>query len=261
VTVALSGDGGDELFFGYPRYEYHADAAWALTLPAPLQHAAANVAKWLPTRRLRRIADVLGNTSQDPYARFVAWMPSEDIRRMAGASDVEAPVYSDMLAKLRDVPWSLRPGLLDLVSYLPDDILAKVDRASMAASLEVRAPLLDHRVVEFALGLPLEQKRRGGTMKWLLRRILYKRVPRELVDRPKMGFGVPLENWFHGPLRERMDDYCAGDDLAAIGLDPQPIQKMWRAFKAGHRPRPDLLWQGFVLVAWARRFITSRVNA
>ncbi len=124
----------------------------------------------------------------------------------------------------------------------------------MAVALEVRSPLLDHRVVELALGLPYALKRRDGATKWLLRRLLYKRVPPALVDRPKMGFGVPLADWFRGPLRERMDSYCAGPDLEDIGVDPTLVRQAWRSF-ADRRPvRPDLLWQAFVLVAWSRRF-------
>ena len=257
VTVALSGDGGDELFFGYPRYQYHADASWLFAMPAGVQHVAAHMARHLPTRRLRRIADVLGDTSDDPYARFIAWTPSADIRRITGGPEAEAPLYAEMRARLRDLPRDVQPGLLDLVSYLPDDILTKVDRTSMAVSLEVRAPLLDHRVVEFALGLPQRYKRRDAVSKWLLRRMLYKRVPRPLIERPKMGFGVPLDDWFAGPLHARMESYCAGDDLEAIGLDPRAFREMWQTFKNGGRPRPDLLWQAFVLVAWTRRFVTG----
>jgi len=258
VTVALSGDGGDEIFFGYPRYRYHADAAWALKLPGPLRLAAARAAGHLPTRRLRRIADVLRNDDEDTYSRFVAWFSADDVRKTAGSASSDAPLYRDALERSGHLTPALRPGLLDLVSYLPDDILTKVDRASMAVSLEVRAPLLDHRVVEFALGLPLHMKRRGRTMKWLLRRLLYKRVPRQLVDRPKMGFGVPLRSWLLGPLREQMNDYCQGDDLEQLGLDPAPIRALWREFSAGRHHRPDLVWQTFVLIAWSRRFVTAR---
>jgi asparagine synthase (glutamine-hydrolysing) len=257
VTVALSGDGGDELFFGYPRYQYHADAAWALGLPEGMRLAAARAASHLPTRRLRRIADVLRNNEDDTYARFVAWHSPEDVRRISGVAPGDAPLYRSTLERSGDMNAALRPGLLDLVSYLPDDILTKVDRTSMAVSLEVRAPLLDHRVAEFALGLPLQLKRRGGTMKWLLRQLLYKRVPRQLVERPKMGFGVPLRSWFLGPLREQMDDYCAGDDLSQLGLDPAPIRDLWRDFVLGRNHRSDLVWQAFVLVAWSRRFVTA----
>ncbi len=254
VTVALSGDGGDELFFGYPRYVHYTDSAWALGLPAPIRRAAAGVARHLPTRRLRRIADVLQNDEPDLYGRFVAlWTPTE-IEGMTGACPAVAPFYDEALRRGAQLPTADLPPLLDLVAYLPDDILAKVDRASMAVGLEVRAPLLDHRVVELALGLPHSLKRREGATKWLLRRLLYKRVPRELVDRPKMGFGVPLADWFRGPLRERMNSYCAGPDLEDIGLDPTPIRNAWRSFVDRRPVRPDLLWQAFMLVAWSRRF-------
>jgi asparagine synthase (glutamine-hydrolysing) len=261
VTVALSGDGGDELFFGYPRYQFHVAAGWALKLPRPMQKAAAWGAAQMPTPRLRRIADVMGDPGVDPYGRLVGWMPWDEIEAITGGRDAEAPAYAAMLRRIGRVPVPMQPSLLDLVSYLPDDILTKVDRASMAASLEVRAPLLDHRVVEFALSLSDRQRRRGRMTKWLLRKLLYKRVPRALVDRPKMGFGVPLEDWFRGPIRARMNDHCASDDLSAIGLDSQPVRRLWNGFLAGRRPRPDLLWQALMLMAWSRRFIRSRVAA
>ena len=170
MTVALSGDGGDELFFGYPRYRYHSDTSWILDLlPPSLAHAAGNAARYLPTRRTRRIADVLSNTDRDWYVRFVAWLTNEEIAGLTGAPAEDAPLYRAMSERAGHLPSDVRSGLLDIVSYLPDDILTKVDRASMAVSLEVRAPLLDHRVVEFALGLPIRLKRRGTTVKWLLR--------------------------------------------------------------------------------------------
>lgn len=256
VTVALSGDGGDELFFGYPRYRYFTDASWALHLPRPLRTAAARVARHAPGRRLRRVADVLDCDAEDEYSRFVTWFSDHQVRAIAGSPPPEAPLYAEALGRVAQLPRQARPGLLDLVSYLPDDILVKVDRASMAVSLEVRAPLLDHRVVEFALRLPPGMKYRNGEMKWLLRRMLYKRVPRALVDRPKMGFGVPLRDWFNGPLEGRMDEYCASDAFESVGLDPVPIRMLWREFKAGAPHRPDLLWQAFTLAAWARTHIT-----
>ena len=241
VTVALSGDGGDELFLGYPRYRLHTQAAAALGMPRALRHAVAFGAAQLPTRRLRRIADVLRSDDTDPYARFVSWWRPDDIARLTGRRPPDAPAYADVQARAGALSREDRVALLDLVSYLPEDILTKVDRASMAVSLEVRAPLLDHRVAEFALGLPSSLKRRGRTTKWLLRRLLYKRVPRALIDRPKMGFGVPLADWFRGPLRERMDSYCAGPDFEDVGLDPGPVRRLWAA-----------------LAAWSRRFRTAR---
>ncbi len=252
VTVALSGDGGDELFFGYPRYRFHSSAATVLSMPRSLRRAAAFGAARMPTRRLRRIADVLRSDDEDRYAGFISWWSPADIATLTGRKPIDAPLYADVLRRSVGLARDDRPGLLDLVSYLPEDILTKVDRASMAVSLEVRAPLLDHRVVEFALGLSTSLKRRAGAMKWLLRQLLYKRVPRELVDRPKMGFGVPLEDWFRGPLRERMDAYCSGADLEDLGINPAPVRTLWAEFQAGQTHRTDLLWQMFTLVAWSR---------
>jgi asparagine synthase (glutamine-hydrolysing) len=252
VTVTLSGDGGDELFFGYPRYRYHATSDWALRLPKPVRIIAAFGAARLPTRRLRRIADVFRSNDEDRYARFISWWSPVQIAGLMTGGAVEAPLYADARARGRGVERDTRPGLLDLVSYLPEDILTKVDRASMAVSLEVRAPLLDHRVVEFALRLPTNMKFRHGSMKWILRRLLYKRVPKHLVERPKMGFGVPLPSWLLGPLRERMESYCAGDDLEEMGINPDPFRDLWTAFIAGKTHRADLIWQMFSLVAWSR---------
>lgn len=252
VTVALSGDGGDELFFGYPRYQYHSTASMVLAMPRPLRRVAALGAAQLPTRRLRRIGDVLRHDDDDTYARFISWWSPSEIETMTGRPPTEAAFYADARERSRSLARDARPGLLDLVSYLPEDILTKVDRASMAVSLEVRAPLLDHRVVEFALSLPSTLKRRGKTTKWILRQLLYRRVPRELIDRPKMGFGVPLEDWLAGPLRERMQDYCVGPDLEALGIDPRTVRARWKEFLSGTNRRTDLLWQIFSLVAWAR---------
>jgi asparagine synthase (glutamine-hydrolysing) len=252
VTVALSGDGGDELFFGYPRYRFHAVSSSVLALPLPVRRAVARGARYLPTRRLRRIGDVLASDDKDAYARFVTWWSRDDVVSLTGESAPQAPFYADAVSRVGRLPRADRPGVLDLVSYLPEDILTKVDRASMAVSLEVRAPLLDHRVVEFALGLPRRLKYRDRSTKWILRRLLYKRVPPALIERPKLGFGVPLAEWFRGPLRERMDSYSAGPDLQDLGLDPRPVRAMWSNFKVGRSHRTDLLWQMFMLVAWSR---------
>lgn len=254
VTVSLSGDGGDELFFGYPRYRYHASAASILALPRPLRRGAALAADRVPTRRARRIADVLRNDELDYYARFVSFFTPTEIAELTGAPPVAPLLYADALARSTSMARAARPCLLDLVSYLPEDILTKVDRASMAVSLEVRAPLLDHRVVELALKLPLGLKHHGRTMKWILRQMLYRRVPSTLIDRPKMGFGVPLADWFRGPLRERMESYCSGPELLDLGVEPGPIRAMWREFQQGRSHRVYALWLMFSLMAWARRF-------
>jgi asparagine synthase (glutamine-hydrolysing) len=255
VTVALSGDGGDEVFLGYPRYTYFEHSLWMLYVPRPLRRLGAALARRAPQRRVRRAADVLEADGLDPYSRFVTWFNPSLIREVAGSDAAQAPLYREMLGRVRGLPRPAQAGLLDMVSYLPDDILVKVDRASMATSLEVRAPLLDHRVVERALQMPLAFKYSRGETKRLLRQLLYKRVPRPLVDRPKMGFSVPLRAWFDGPLRTRMDEYCEGSAFDALGLDPAPIRQMWHEFKAGAPLRADLIWQAYILAAWSHSFV------
>jgi asparagine synthase (glutamine-hydrolysing) len=230
VTVALSGDGGDELFFGYHRYHNHA----------------------------KRLAEI--SPENDPvdelqqYAHWHVSWPDAEIKALLGRVAVKSPAHESMQRKLQLFPALERPPILDLVTYLPEQILTKVDRASMAASLEARAPFLDHRVVEFSLGLPLELKWRNREGKWLLRRLLYKRAPRQLVDRPKMGFSVPLAEWFRGGLREQISNDFAGTLLEELEIDPRPVRLLWRDLIAGKSDSVDLIWTLFALTSWARRW-------
>ena len=141
--------------------------------------------------------------------------------------------------------------LLDTVTYLPDDILAKVDRASMAVGLEARVPLLDHRVVEFAWRLPPAMKVRGGQGKWLLRRVLRRYVPEQLTDRPKTGFAVPLDRWMRGTLREWTEGLLAEDRLRQGGyLEPAPIRKAWAEHLSGRRNHQNRLWAILMFESW-----------
>jgi asparagine synthase (glutamine-hydrolysing) len=257
VTVALSGDGGDELFFGYPRYFFANRGRWLLKAPRLVRHAAARLAASSPGRRMQRAAGILAQDDADPYARFVSWWSHSDMVRL-GTRVCDFPAYVTARERVAALEPRARPPLLDLVSYLPEDILTKVDRASMAASLETRCPLLDHRVVEFALKLPLALRANDRAGKLPLRRLLDRRVPRSLTDRPKMGFGVPIADWLRGPLRGRMAFYVEGPLLPALGLDPTPARLHWHDFLAGRGHRADTLWNVFALAAWAEHWKPER---
>jgi asparagine synthase (glutamine-hydrolysing) len=277
VTVALSGDGGDELFCGYGRY-LRWRSVWQMMqrIPAPLRSALARalssvpVTRWdgmlgpcmraLPARmrvaspgdKLHKLAQVL--TSDDPglvYLRFLTHWPDPGSIVIDGS---EPPTLVNRGGGPRDLDLFTEQMMkLDVLTYLPDDILVKVDRASMAVSLEARAPILDHRVAEFAARLPLSQKLRGSTGKWTLRQILAKYVPMHLTERPKMGFGVPIDSWLRGPLKDWAEDLLDESLLAKQGFfEPAPIRQLWRAHLDGRRDAQYLLWDVMMFQAWIR---------
>ena len=275
VTVALSGDGGDELFAGYNRYVWAERLARAVNLvPRPLRGASAAAlralapqtwnrlfgfvpAAWrpaLPGDKLHKITTLLDNPQPDAiYRRLVSqWERPEEVA--AAGREPRGPMWDPTIARdFRDlVP---RMQFLDMITYLPDDILTKVDRATMAVGLEGRVPLLDHRVVAYSWSLPLEFKLRGGRSKWLLRQVLDRYVPRSLIDRPKMGFGVPIDAWLRGPLREWAESLLAPARLASDGfVRVEPVRRAWREHLEGSRNWQYPLWTVLMLQAWRARW-------
>jgi len=274
VTVALSGDGGDELFGGYNRYQL-ASRMWTGLSLAPRQIRqciAALITSVSPDRwsrllsfvphrmrpsqvgdKLHKLATVLdlpdGNAI---YRRLVThWEPTEVV---PGAEEYKAILWDHELTK--EIPGFLEQmQLMDLVTYLPDDILTKVDRASMAVALEARVPLLDHRVVEFAWHLPRHAKIRGGQSKWLLRQVLDRHVPRHLIDRPKMGFGIPLAEWLRGPLREWAETFLDERRLREANLlDATRVRQYWQDHLDGRRNWQYLIWDVLMLETWRERW-------
>jgi asparagine synthase (glutamine-hydrolysing) len=274
VTVALSGDGGDEVFAGYNRYQLTSRFWRMLSLmPEPMRKVIAggvtsvSSERWnklagvlpagllppLAGDKLHKAASVLGVSDADAlYRRLVThWEPGEVVPGIAEPRGLlwDASVRGDF-PDLLD-----RMQFLDLVTYLPDDILTKVDRASMAVGLEARVPLLDHRVVEFAWRLPHAAKIRGGVTKWLLRQVLDRYVPRQMVERPKMGFAIPLGEWLKGPLREWADHLISGKTLGDSGLfDVQLVRRHWKEHLSGHRNWQYLLWDVLMFEAWRERW-------
>lgn len=275
VTVSLSGDGGDELFGGYNRYLWGGrlwrGVGW---LPQPWRQRLSQLlladspqtwsdrfefwqrllpGGWKlphPGSQLHKLARVL--PAADPqalYRQLIAHWPETEILLPGGREP--PPGLSHLQAGLEWADFSQWMMYQDLVTYLPGDILTKVDRASMGVGLETRMPFLDPAVIEFAWSLPLAFKIRRGQGKWLLRQVLHQYLPSELIERPKRGFALPLDDWLRGPLRDWAESLLAGDRLAEMaGLAPQPIRQRWAEHLAGDRNWQESLWTVLMLQAW-----------
>lgn len=275
VTVALSGDGGDELFCGYDRYRQGARMMRYLSaLPRPIRQAGAWAIGAIPSKawgavleplrptplgketngqRIHRLADYATSASVDElHRKMVSRWRFPDIA-VLGASEPDS-LLAENAPGGGDLNVAERMMQLDTITYLPDDILTKVDRASMAVSLECRAPLLDHRVAEFAFALPFDLKVRDGKSKWLLRQVLYRHVPAALIERPKMGFEVPIGLWLRGALREWAADLLSPARLKREGyLQPEVIDTMWQQHLAGSHNWGLQLWPVLMFQAWQAR--------
>jgi asparagine synthase (glutamine-hydrolysing) len=202
-----------------------------------------------PTGRvLRRLGELSG---PDTFGEFYGWANSHQLPPggLVPGKDGVSPAFA-RASGLDKTPWSAM-SLLDLITYLPDDILTKVDRASMAFGLEARTPMLDHRVVALASGLPDDLKVRNGERKWLLRQVLYRYVPRELIERPKMGFGVPVGQWLRDPLREWAENLLDEKRLRRQGvLVSDAVRCLWTEHLSGRCNHQYVLWSILMFQAW-----------
>lgn len=278
VTVALSGDGGDELFGGYNRY-LAAQKVWGPVqkLPPFVRSMAASglraltPAQWdkwfeklkpvlprklqlaIPGEKARKLSEVLSLTDGHAFYRQLTSHWTDPGSIVIGGNEPETLITNPNAWPDTDCLEHAMMAM-DAQTYMADDILTKVDRAAMAVSLETRVPMLDHRVIELAWQMPLEYKIRNGQGKWLLRQVLYRHVPKELIERPKMGFGIPLDSWLRGPLRDWAESLLCEHRLREEGFfHAGPIRAMWQEHLSGARNWQYHLWNVLMFQAWLER--------
>ncbi|MFO7560897.1 MAG: asparagine synthase (glutamine-hydrolyzing) [Desulfobacterales bacterium] len=275
VTVSLSGDGGDELFGGYNRYFWGRNIQkFSRFFPLSLRNLAARGLKaippfrWdsflyrilscLPRRyrmdtpgdRIHKFAQVIQTRTPEEMYRCMTshWLSPENLVRQ---SREPATIVTDLNLQPELDDYTSKMMYLDLATYLPDDILTKIDRASMGVGLESRVPLLDHRVVEYAWNLPLSMKIRGNQGKWILRQVLYKHLPRELIERPKTGFSIPIDSWLRGPLKEWAEELLDEDRLKSEDiLNPVLVRNAWKDHLSRKQNLQYPLWDVLMFQAW-----------
>jgi asparagine synthase (glutamine-hydrolysing) len=275
VTVALSGDGGDELFCGYNRYKI-TDKYWKKLkiIPPFLRRILANSILKISPQQIDKMYSLFSRNAQ--YANFSDKVlkgsnviASQDIADLyvgliSACNDPNSLVIDGIesnkflhskLSTLRNLDDLSLMMLMDLLTYLPDDILTKVDRAAMGVSLETRVPMLNHQIVEFAMQLPQEYKLRDNQTKWLLREVLYRRVPKELIDRPKAGFAIPIGFWLRTSLKDWADDLLSESSIHEQGFfHAVKIRERWQQHLSGTHNWEHFLWNILMFQSWHKNF-------
>jgi asparagine synthase (glutamine-hydrolysing) len=273
VTVALSGDGGDELFGGYKRYE-RVQNIWDLHQKIPpriRRFVASSLSKLSPAlidrmlspfirqsagksaaNKVQSLTTLLSSESRENFYRTNVSHWSDPVSLVPGSIE-PLTVFTDPSQWLQNGQLYDRMMYFDGMSYLPDDILAKVDRAAMGVSLEARIPMLDHRLIEFAWQLPFHTKVRNNQRKWILRQVLYKYVPEALIDRPKKGFGIPVGQWLRGPLRDWAESLLSKECLVKTNIfDVKLIRRCWLDHLSGKCNYQDAIWAILMFQKWHR---------